>query len=154
LLKASADRNRAAALAGLAESTEPTESATLNAPTEPTESATLNAPPKSPESNEPPGLEGAASHGSAPTFMQRFQAQYLNRHVVGGYTLLLVAMVIPLYALKFIDLKYAAIFESLGYVFIMVLSAIFLHERVTRRLIVGNILIIAGVIMFGSHIIP
>jgi multidrug transporter EmrE-like cation transporter len=92
--------------------------------------------------------------GAAKTsLVQRFRAQYLNPLVIGGYALLLVAMVIPLYALKFIDMKFAAIFESLGYVFIMVLSAFVLRERITRRLVVGIILIVAGVIVFGSHII-
>ncbi|MDR1043101.1 MAG: DMT family transporter [Clostridiales Family XIII bacterium] len=87
------------------------------------------------------------------SLVQRFRAQYLNPLVIGGYALLLIAMVIPLYALKFIDMKFAAIFESLGYVFIMVLSAVVLRERITRRLVVGIVLIVAGVIVFGSHII-
>jgi multidrug transporter EmrE-like cation transporter len=94
-------------------------------------------------------MDGAAKA----SLVQRFRAQYLNPVVIGGYALLLVAMVIPLYALKFIDMKFAAIFESLGYVFIMVLSAVVLRERITRRLILGIILIVAGVIVFGSHII-
>jgi multidrug transporter EmrE-like cation transporter len=87
-----------------------------------------------------------------PTLSQRFRTQYLNSWVVSGYAMLLISMVIPLYVLQFINMKYVAIFESLGYVFIMILSAIILRERVTRRLIIGNILIIAGVVVFGSHI--
>jgi drug/metabolite transporter (DMT)-like permease len=96
------------------------------------------------------GGSGGAAGGS---FLQRFRAQYLNPLVIGGYALLFVAMVIPLYALKFIDMKFAAIFESLGYVFIMVLSAVVLRERITRRLVLGIVLIVAGVIVFGSHIV-
>jgi drug/metabolite transporter (DMT)-like permease len=96
---------------------------------------------------------GGSPDGKAKSsFLGRFRAQYLNPLVIGGYALLFIAMLIPLYALKFIDLKYAAIFESLGYAFIMVLSAIFLRERITRRVIIGNLLIIAGVIVFGSNI--
>ncbi|MDR1292983.1 MAG: EamA family transporter [Clostridiales Family XIII bacterium] len=103
--------------------------------------------------NSADGAGEASGAAAKAPLMQRFRAQYLNPFVIGGYALLLVAMVIPLYALKFIDMKYAAIIESLGYVFIMVLSAAVLRERITRRLVAGIALIVAGVIVFGSHII-
>lgn len=78
-----------------------------------------------------------------------FLSQYLNPYVIMGYGLLFVAMCIPFIGYRYVDLKYGAVVESLGYVFIMILSAIFLHEKITSRKLVGNIIIIVGVIVFS-----
>jgi drug/metabolite transporter (DMT)-like permease len=84
--------------------------------------------------------------------LRRLFKQYANPLVVTGYGLLLAAALIPLYAFQFVELKYGAVIESLGYVFIMLLSAALLHEKITRRKVLGNIIIIAGVILFGIDI--
>lgn len=81
-----------------------------------------------------------------------FKAQYLNRWVISGYALLFLAMLIPLYTYQFVPLKYGAIIESLGYVFVMLLSAFFLKEKITKRKLIGNLLIVAGVIIFSLKI--
>ncbi|MDL2238309.1 EamA family transporter [Christensenellaceae bacterium OttesenSCG-928-K19] len=79
-----------------------------------------------------------------------FRAQYLNRYVISGYILLFVAMLGPLYAYQFVDLKYGAVIESLAYAFVMALSALFLQEKITKKKLIGNIIIISGVILFNS----
>lgn len=81
-----------------------------------------------------------------------FKEQYLNKLVIVGYLLLFVAMLIPLYTYQFVPLKYGAVIESLGYVFIMILSAIFLKEKITKKKLLGNLIIIAGVVMFNLKI--
>ena len=81
-----------------------------------------------------------------------FKAQYLNGYVIGGYALLLVAMLIPLYGYRFVDLKYGAVIESLGYAFVMVLSFLFFGEKITLRRLIGNIVIILGVVLFSSKL--
>lgn len=81
-----------------------------------------------------------------------FKAQYMNKYVIIGYLLLFVAMLIPLYTYQFVELKYGAVIESLGYVFVMILSSLFLSEKITRKKLIGNIVIIAGVILFSSKI--
>ena len=78
-----------------------------------------------------------------------FSAQYLNKFVIGGYALLFVAMLIPLYVYQFVELKYGAVIESLGYVFVMILSSLFLSEKVTPKKLIGNLIIIIGVVVFG-----
>lgn len=81
-----------------------------------------------------------------------FLWQYLNPLVIGGYSLLLVSMLIPLYAYQFVDLKYGAVIEALGYGFIMVFSALFIREKITKRKLIGNILVVIGVVVFSSTI--
>lgn len=78
-----------------------------------------------------------------------FLKQYLNRLVIIGYLLLFAAMLIPFYTYTVVPLKYGAVIESLGYGFVMVLSAFFLKERITRKKLIGNIIIIAGVVVFS-----
>jgi len=87
------------------------------------------------------------------TRRQSLLAQYLNVPVVLGYGLLLISMGLAIIALAKVDLKYAAIIEALGYAMVMILSRVFLHEPMTRRKIVGNLVIMAGVLVFGSTIL-
>ncbi|MGL4484268.1 MAG: EamA family transporter [Anaerovoracaceae bacterium] len=82
---------------------------------------------------------------------QSIVKQYLNPYVIIGYGLLGIAMLIPLYAYTVLELKYGAVIESLGFVFILILSVVFLKEKATYKRIIGNILIIAGVIIFGMN---
>ncbi|MEG2521056.1 MAG: EamA family transporter [Christensenellaceae bacterium] len=81
-----------------------------------------------------------------------FKAQYINKFVIVGYFLLFVAMLIPLYTYTVVPLKYGAIVESLGYAFVMILSAIFLKEKITKKKLIGNIVIIIGIIVFSLKI--
>jgi len=91
-----------------------------------------------------------------PSGLTRWQgllAQYLNVTVMVGYGLLLISMALVVVALAKVDLKYAAIIEALGYGMVMILSRVFLHEPMTRRKIIGNLVIMAGVLVFGSTIL-
>ena len=81
-----------------------------------------------------------------------FFKQYFSKYVIGGYLLLFSAMFMPLIAYSVVSLKYGAVIESLAYVFVMVLSALFLKERITKKKLIGNIMIIGGVIFFGMNI--
>ena len=80
-----------------------------------------------------------------------FKAQYINKLVIGGYALLFIAMLIPLYVYRFIELKYGAVIESLGYVFVMILSSLILGEKITKKRLAGNVLIILGIALFSSN---
>lgn len=81
-----------------------------------------------------------------------FIKQYLNKHVIGGYALLFVSMLLAMWAYTVLPLKYGAVIESLAYAFVMVLSAIFFKERITARKLIGTGLIIFGVIFFSLNI--
>lgn len=78
--------------------------------------------------------------------------EYLNGLVITGYLILFAAMCIAIVAYRVVPLKYGAIIESLGYVFVMLLSTAFLKEKVTPKKIVGNIIIIAGIVVFSLEL--
>jgi drug/metabolite transporter (DMT)-like permease len=83
---------------------------------------------------------------------EKMVQEYMNRLVLGGYAILLVSMCIAILAYRVVLLKYGAIIESLGYVFVMLLSAAFLKEKITRKKLIGNLIIILGVVVFSLQI--
>jgi small multidrug resistance pump len=74
--------------------------------------------------------------------------EYLNFPVMTGYSLLVVSTILTIMAFKGLDYKNAPVLESLGYVFILILCRVFLKEKLTKRRIIGNLVIIAGIIVF------
>ena len=74
--------------------------------------------------------------------------EYLNWRVIVGYGMMFASTILTILAFKGLDYKNGPIIESLGYIFIMILSRIILKEKITVRKIVGNALILAGIIVF------
>lgn len=75
-------------------------------------------------------------------------AEYLNLNVIIGYGMLFMSTILTIAAFKGLDFKNGPIIESTGYLFVLVLSRIFLKENITKKKMIGNILIIAGAIIF------
>lgn len=75
--------------------------------------------------------------------------EYLNRYVVTGYAIMAVSMILTVIVYRGIPFKYGAVLESLAYLYIMILSRVFLREKITRKKVIGNLMIAAGVIIFS-----
>lgn len=75
--------------------------------------------------------------------------EYLNLYVMIGYALMVSCMLLTVIAYRGIPFKYGAVIESLVYLYIMILSRIFLKEKLTKKKIIGNIIIVIGVIIFS-----
>lgn len=74
--------------------------------------------------------------------------EYVNRYVVAAYVIFVISTMLTIYAYKEVALKSGPVIESLGYIFILVLGNMFLKEKITKNKILGNILIILGIIIF------
>ncbi|ARZ64985.1 multidrug ABC transporter [Bacillus wiedmannii] len=74
--------------------------------------------------------------------------EYVNRYVIVGYSLFVINAGLNVIALKGVPLKQAPVIESLSYIFILIFSWYFLGEKITRRKIFGNLIIIIGIIVF------
>lgn len=75
--------------------------------------------------------------------------EYLNPYVISGYGLLLLTTLINIFAYsKGVELKSGAIIESLGFVLVMLLSKVIFKEEITKKKLIGNVLIIAGIVVF------
>lgn len=77
-----------------------------------------------------------------------FIKEYLNPYVITGYLMMAVSTVLTIIAYKEIAYKNGPVIESLGYILVMFLGLIFFGEKITVRKIVGNTLILIGIIVF------
>jgi len=77
-----------------------------------------------------------------------FLAEYLNVKVIVGYSMMVASTLLTVLALSRIEYKNAPIIESLGYVLVLFLSRLFLKEKLTRRKVIGNLIILVGVLVF------
>ncbi len=78
---------------------------------------------------------------------ENFIKEYLNPRVIIGYLILLSSTLLTIIAYRGVELKKGPILESAGYVFILILSYIFLKERISVNKILGVMLIIAGIVI-------
>ena len=74
--------------------------------------------------------------------------EYLNWYVIAGYAMMVISTILVIIAYKGIAYKNGPIIESLGYILIMFLSYFFFKEQITKRKVLGNALILIGIIIF------
>lgn len=75
--------------------------------------------------------------------------EYLNPLVIIGYGMMFLATLLTVFAYKFgLDYKSGPVIESLGFVFIMFLSLLFFGEKITWKKLLGNSLVVIGIIIF------
>ena len=72
---------------------------------------------------------------------------YLNLPVILAYGLFFGCMLLNVVALRTLDLTVASVLEASGYIYVMVLSWLFLKEKITRRRLIGNLIIVVGIIL-------
>lgn len=75
--------------------------------------------------------------------------EYLNIFVFSGYVLLFLSAILTTYAYRMVPLKFGPIIESTGYIYILFLSFFFLKEKITRRKLIGNVVIAIGILVFS-----
>ena len=75
--------------------------------------------------------------------------EYLNPYVISGYGMMVLATIFTILAYKFgLEYKSGPVIESLGYVLIMFLSLAFFGERITKKKLIGNALVVLGIVIF------
>ena len=73
--------------------------------------------------------------------------EILNPMVIFAYGSFFIASLLTMFAYKGVALSMGPILEATSYLYIVVLSNLFLKERITKRKIVGNILIVSGILI-------
>ena len=76
-----------------------------------------------------------------------FLGDYLNPYVIVAYALLFLSMFMTIFAYKGVGLKTGPAIESTSYIYVAVLSAVFLRERISKKKLAGLLLIMAGVLV-------
>ena len=72
---------------------------------------------------------------------------YLNLPVLFAYGLFFGCMLLNVVALRTLDLTIASVLEASGYLYVMVLSWFFLKEKITPRKLIGNLVIVLGIVL-------
>ncbi len=76
--------------------------------------------------------------------------EYLNFYVILGYGMMVISTLLTVGAYVGLEFKNGAIVESLGFVLIMLLSRLFFKEKITKKKLLGNGLILLGILVFYS----
>lgn len=74
--------------------------------------------------------------------------EYLNPYVIIGYGMMVVSTILTIIAYRGVEYKNGPVIESLGYLLVMFLSFVFFREPVTKKKVLGNILILLGILVF------
>lgn len=77
-----------------------------------------------------------------------FIFEYLNWRVMTAYFIMFAVLFANTYAFTGVEMKYGAVIDAFSYVFVMLFSWILLKEKFTRGQLAGNLLIIAGILIY------
>lgn len=85
---------------------------------------------------------------SANKHYNSFIRNYLNIRVICAYIILIMAVLLDLFAFKYVPVSFVPVIESSSYFFILILSRFFLHEKLTLKQIIGISIIMLGVFLY------
>lgn len=75
--------------------------------------------------------------------------EIMNPTVLGAYSCFLISSLLTVWAYRGVALSWGAVLETTSYIYIMVLSNLFLKEKITKRKVVGNFCIIVGICVYA-----
>lgn len=74
--------------------------------------------------------------------------EYLNWRVILAYGIAFTVLMVNTYAYTEVDIKYASIIDSFSYVNVMLFSYLLLKEKFTKMQLIGNMIIITGILIY------
>ncbi len=75
--------------------------------------------------------------------------EYLNVRVIGAYSVFIISTLLTMYAYTGVPLSLGTLLEAVGYIYIPILSFFFLHEKISKRTVIGSLFIICGIIIYS-----
>ncbi len=75
--------------------------------------------------------------------------EYLNPMVIIAYGIFFLSTFLTMYALKYVPLTYSPIIEPLSYIFVPVIGVMVLKEKISRRRILGIVIMLVGIVIFS-----
>jgi len=76
--------------------------------------------------------------------------EYLNLNTCIGYGLLIISTIFTVLALTVLTIQDTAMIEATGYIVIMFLGRLIFKEKITKGKVIGNIMILCGILLFYS----
>lgn len=78
--------------------------------------------------------------------------EYLNVHVITAYIIFAFVLVSNAFAYQGIAYKYGSVIGASSYIFLMILSKLILKEKITKKVLLGNLIIMVGMLIYSSNL--
>lgn len=75
--------------------------------------------------------------------------EYLNPYVIGAYFFFFGSSLLTTFAYRGVPLTIGPVLESTGYIYVGILGMLILKEKLSRRKIIGNLLIVGGILVYA-----
>lgn len=75
--------------------------------------------------------------------------EYLNTKTIIAYSMFFLATLCSMFAYKCIPLSMGPILGALEYIFIAILSYLFINEKISRRKFIGLIIVVIGIFIYS-----
>ena len=75
--------------------------------------------------------------------------EYLNWRVITAYIIFFGVLLLNTYAYTQVPYKYGSVIDTFTYVFVLLLSVLLLKEKLNKGKLIGNLLIIAGILLYS-----
>ena len=79
---------------------------------------------------------------------QRQHKDFIHEYLIISYAFYFLVVFLNIFIYTKVDYRFSVVLNSLSTVFVAVFSNLILKERFTRRRILGNILIVLGIVCF------
>jgi len=73
--------------------------------------------------------------------------EYKNKTVISAYMLFVVSTLLTMFAYRVVNLSLGPILESIGFVYVAIMSRLILKEKITRKQVMAICLIMSGIII-------
>ena len=74
--------------------------------------------------------------------------EYLNFRVILSYTIYMLILLLNTWCYTKVDMRFGPVIDTAAYVFVLIFSRVILNEKITKGKLVGNLLIIAGILIY------
>lgn len=86
---------------------------------------------------------------SADTKRENIIKEYLNVKTITSYTVFFIATLCSVFAYKYLPLSYGPILGTLEYIFVAVISYIFLKEKIKKKKLIALLIVLLGVFIYS-----
>ena len=74
--------------------------------------------------------------------------EYLNWRVIVAYGIFFGVLLLNTWCYTKVDMRFGPVIDTAAYVFVLIFSRLILNEKITKGKLVGNLLIIAGILIY------
>ena len=74
--------------------------------------------------------------------------EYLNFRVILSYVMFFLILLLNTWCYTKVEMRYGPVIDTAAYVFVLILSRLILKEKITKGKILGNLIIITGILIY------